>query len=78
MAFLDALKPYLAADAQVDILSVELRNADILAGEDGLELLKQLESASGVKLWGQAVGPSCGARMDGPKASKEHGCWTIR
>lgn len=54
LKFLDALKPYLATDAQVDILSVELRPADMLAGEDGLKLLKHLESASGIKLWGAA------------------------
>ena len=45
LKFLAALKPYLAADARVDILACEL-----VAGETGMKVFKELEKESGINL----------------------------
>jgi len=66
--FLDTLKAYLAPDAQVDILVVEVRPADMLAGEAGVKILQHLESASGIKMW-----HACPDLVGSSQASKELG-----
>ena len=45
LKFLAALKPYLTPDARVDILACEL-----VAGETGMKVFKELEQESGINL----------------------------
>mmetsp|Transcript_36542 Transcript_36542/g.68051 ORF Transcript_36542/g.68051 Transcript_36542/m.68051 type:complete len:249 (-) Transcript_36542:167-913(-) len=45
LKFLDALKPYLTADARVDMLACELA-----AGTTGMKVFKELEDESGINL----------------------------